>query len=316
MTREPGIGPRLERPGLVWHIVDGDPATFPLAPGEKITIGRDASNTIAIESTFVSKFHAAVHWRGGECLVEDLGSSNGTLVNDLPVRVSELKAGDEIEIGDQKFVLKELAAGKRSKRTGATGGDPNANKTVRLAITAVVTLVVMGTLLTMVAPSKNAKVGRSTVARRDVPVPARPAGAPEVASGPTLSALVDATRAKAAAGGVKVADALFDEAQARYTAGRLLEAHVLYDAARKEQPPHPLAAKRFARVGQDLERAIATHQAEAELSHGQLRYVDAAVEWEQVVLLTDGADPRHRDAEAALAEARERRPRAKTSASK
>ncbi len=311
MSREPRIATGLERPALVWDLGDGKPPTFLLSPGQKLTIGRDNTNGVVIESTFVSKFHAAVHWRGGECLVEDLGSANGTLVNGMPVRVHELGDGDVIEIGDQKFHVKDTATDKRARRfgSGKSASDPGAAKAVRLGLTAIVTLVGMTTLLTSLAPGRAATPKAPTVAPRDVVVPERPASAPTVASSTDLTALIDAVQRKAEGSGVAVADALFDEAQSRYTAGRLLEAHVLYDAAARNDPPHPLANRRFEQVGLDLERAIALHQAEAERSHAQLRYDDAGVEWEQVVQLTDEKDPRHGAATEALKRAKERRPK-------
>lgn len=311
MTREPRLGAGLERPALEWDLGDGKPPTFPLSPGQKLTIGRDAGNGIVIESSFVSKFHAAVHWRGDECLLEDLGSANGTLVNGVPVRVSELKDGDVIEVGDQTFRVKETATAKRARRPGSSAktADPGAAKAVRLGLTAIVTLVGMTTLLTSMLPSRASATKAPTYVRQEVVVPQRPATAPAVASSPDTTRLVAAVRAKAASSGVRESDALFDEAQTRYTAGRLLDAQVLYDAAAATEPPHPLAKQRLEQVGADLERAIAIHQAEAERSHAQLRYEDAAIEWEQVVQLTDERDPRHADASTALARARERRPK-------
>lgn len=311
MSREPRVAAGLERPALVWDLGDGKPPTFVLSPGQKLTIGRDATNGVVIDSSFVSKFHAAVHWRGGECLVEDLGSANGTLVNSMPVRVHELREGDVIEIGDQKFHLKDTATDKRARRFGVakSSSDPGGAKAVRLGLTAVVTLVGMTTLLTSLAPGRAAAPKASTVVRRDVVVPERPASAPAVASSVDLTLLIDSVQRKAVSAGVAVPDALFDEAQSRYTAGRLLEAHVLYDAASRSQPPHPLAKRRFEQVSMDLERTIAVHQAEGERALALLRYDDAAVEWEQVLQLTDDKDPRHGAAIEALKRAKDRRPK-------
>ncbi len=63
-------------------------------------LGRAATNTIVIAEPFASNEHALVAWRGGQWWLEDLKSSNGTLLNG--VRIQEptvLSAGDVIGFG-------------------------------------------------------------------------------------------------------------------------------------------------------------------------------------------------------------------------
>lgn len=57
-----------------------------LFPLEAVThIGRDAENTVMIPDQRVSGRHARLVQRGGQWWVEDLGSTNGTLLNGAPV---------------------------------------------------------------------------------------------------------------------------------------------------------------------------------------------------------------------------------------
>ena len=64
-----------------------------------VTIGRDPSNTIVLPDNWVSRAHARIIQEGEECLIEDLGSANGTRVNSRYVTRQVLKAGDMIALG-------------------------------------------------------------------------------------------------------------------------------------------------------------------------------------------------------------------------
>ncbi|MGH2710663.1 MAG: FHA domain-containing protein FhaB/FipA [Actinomycetota bacterium] len=65
-----------------------------------LEIGRDASCQIRPEDTYLSQKHARVFNRNGSWVVEDLGSTNGTYLNQQKVTVpSQLSPGDRIRIG-------------------------------------------------------------------------------------------------------------------------------------------------------------------------------------------------------------------------
>jgi len=64
-----------------------------------VLIGRDSSNTITLPDKKVSRKHASISPQGSEFLIEDLGSANGTMVNNRPVRQQILKPGDEVRMG-------------------------------------------------------------------------------------------------------------------------------------------------------------------------------------------------------------------------
>ncbi len=68
------------------------------------TLGRSPANTIVVPDTFASAEHALISWRGGQWWLEDLGSRNGTQINDVSVTApTVLSAGDVVSIGQVKL---------------------------------------------------------------------------------------------------------------------------------------------------------------------------------------------------------------------
>jgi diguanylate cyclase (GGDEF)-like protein len=75
---------------------------FPLTQDE-ITIGRDASNTIVLDSDNVSRRHCRVWWQKGALMAADQGSTNGTYLNDAEIKEQALRNGDLIKVGSHIF---------------------------------------------------------------------------------------------------------------------------------------------------------------------------------------------------------------------
>lgn len=72
--------------------------------GRAITIGRASGCGVVLKDSFASQEHARVYAANGEIFVEDLGSTNGTNVNDKPVtKAAVLRQGDRIQIGETVF---------------------------------------------------------------------------------------------------------------------------------------------------------------------------------------------------------------------
>jgi pSer/pThr/pTyr-binding forkhead associated (FHA) protein len=73
--------------------------TFDL--GDELTVGRAIGCGVSLpDDTFVSTLHARVFRRDGSLYVEDLGSTNGTFVNDRPVTGTvAIRRGDRLQIG-------------------------------------------------------------------------------------------------------------------------------------------------------------------------------------------------------------------------
>lgn len=78
-----------------------------------IGIGRRSTNDIHLDNLAVSGDHAMIVKMAGDFYIEDLASTNGTLVNDEFVKKQLLKNGDVIELG--KYQLKyidDVASGR------------------------------------------------------------------------------------------------------------------------------------------------------------------------------------------------------------
>lgn len=70
------------------------------------TIGRDLGCSIVVDDPFASGHHAALTYRGRAWYLEDLGSTNGTLLNGLPVTApTSLGFGDVVQVGEVTFRL-------------------------------------------------------------------------------------------------------------------------------------------------------------------------------------------------------------------
>lgn len=74
---------------------------------ERMTIGRRPHNDIVLVHSSVSGEHAVVVTRAGEVVVEDVGSTNGILVNGRRVERQRLVDGDIVSIS--KFELRFVA---------------------------------------------------------------------------------------------------------------------------------------------------------------------------------------------------------------
>jgi len=66
---------------------------------ERLVIGRGRKADLALAEATISRAHAAIGFDGQAFYVEDLGSTNGTLVNGSRVSKQPLKSEDEIQMG-------------------------------------------------------------------------------------------------------------------------------------------------------------------------------------------------------------------------
>ncbi len=108
-TAAPEAPVRREKAAKHELVIVGPPArvgeAFPV--GEELTVGRGAGCAVVLaEDTFVSQVHARVFTRGGDAYVEDLGSTNGTLLNgELLVEPVRLRRGDRVQFGETVMEL-------------------------------------------------------------------------------------------------------------------------------------------------------------------------------------------------------------------
>jgi diguanylate cyclase (GGDEF)-like protein len=71
---------------------------------EEFTIGRDVTNSIVVDLDNVSRSHAKITTRQGRTYVQDLGSTNGTYLNDEEVlEETPLRSGDLVKVGGSIF---------------------------------------------------------------------------------------------------------------------------------------------------------------------------------------------------------------------
>jgi hypothetical protein len=73
---------------------------FELSPMRRIAVGRHESNDLQLVSRTVSHFHAEIIHEGEEIVLRDLGSTNGTHVNDQRISEARLKTEDRLRIGN------------------------------------------------------------------------------------------------------------------------------------------------------------------------------------------------------------------------
>lgn len=292
----------LEKPFIVVSGPGGS-SEVALSPGTPITVGRDAASDIVLASPVVSKHHAVIRYAGGECVVEDLESANGTLVNGQPIAVSVVHVGDRVQIGDFSLEVVDRGAGRRGRAGKSEAAQ--SSKVIRLGITALATMVVMLVLMLLMMPAEEEPAGgalrRADAGERTL-LPPTPIATPDAAIvGPVLA------RAKVA--GVGETDALFDEGSLQLRVGRLREAVHLLSAVLAREPGNQAAASRLSEARTALEEEVERRLAEAEVAFGQLRFNDAILDWEGVQSLVEPTDPRYATAAASVARARERMPR-------
>jgi hypothetical protein len=86
-----------------------------------ITIGRRPNNDIHIDNLAVSGSHAVVRTIGSDSFLEDLDSTNGTIVNGKPIKKHILQHGDVIELG--KYQLKYVNEATINAAAGGSTAD-------------------------------------------------------------------------------------------------------------------------------------------------------------------------------------------------
>lgn len=277
---------------LVLQTPDGQEAVYALEQGRTVTLGRDAANTIVLASQFVSKRHALVAWTPRGVRIEDQDSANGIVVNGLTVHAAQLSSGDVIQLGDQRIVFEMdgQASAPAVAQAAAPGGG---NKGLRLALVAVLTLLVMGLVLTAaylfvlapaaIAPaSASATSGTATLAE-DTTTPIEPFDSPQA----------KAVEAQALAAKDRPVDWLYDEGQLAHKNGRLVDAYRLLNGALLRDRAHQPSERLLRRVMGERNLRLRSFESAARRAEEEMKFDEAARQWEQVQALTLESEALH-----------------------
>ncbi|MDO8890438.1 MAG: FHA domain-containing protein [Sulfurimicrobium sp.] len=99
--------------------LDGNVLGYHFLEKERFGIGRKPSNELHIDDSSVSKEHAVIVTVGNDQILEDLGSTNGTLVNGIKIKKHILQNNDAIDIGryQLRYINQKARPGVDSDRT-------------------------------------------------------------------------------------------------------------------------------------------------------------------------------------------------------
>lgn len=92
--------------------------------GSEATMGRSRQNDVILQDPMVSRVHAILMRKGGVTLLEDLGSHNGTYVNDERIHgVRQLHHGDRVGLGSTRIIFEDptLVADEPTQVTDRAG---------------------------------------------------------------------------------------------------------------------------------------------------------------------------------------------------
>ncbi len=103
----PKVKPRLTEIAVLSPVSGAINETIRLHDHETI-IGRDDAATATIPAADISRRHARIYRLGSDFVIEDLGSSNGTFIDDIEVASCVLRNGDTVRIGQHVFYFDRL----------------------------------------------------------------------------------------------------------------------------------------------------------------------------------------------------------------
>ncbi|HLP22718.1 MAG TPA: DUF3662 and FHA domain-containing protein [Microbacteriaceae bacterium] len=126
LTLSPGmlqVDSNMEQGDVDWTaVLDLGSSRVELKPG-RLIIGRGSDADLTIDDSGASRKHAAVEWDGHRARVRDLGSTNGTQLDGIPVSEAVLEPESVITIGRTRIVFRILASA--NGRPVQPGGDSN-----------------------------------------------------------------------------------------------------------------------------------------------------------------------------------------------
>jgi hypothetical protein len=136
-----------------------------------VRIGRVSKNDIVVDDPMVSRFHCRILFKeDGSLWVSDLGSSNQTAVNNVPIQEVQLKNGDRVTVGD---TVMRVSIGETKAPTAGESLPPPAvdlglspetaptsafrfSKQSLVILISLLTILFAGTATLVMLPSRNA----------------------------------------------------------------------------------------------------------------------------------------------------------------
>jgi two-component system cell cycle response regulator len=102
-------------------VVEGPDQGRSFALTAQSVIGRDPTASVHLSDEEVSRRHAIVSVGEGQVTIEDLGSFNGTHMNDSEIRdETELRIGDRVRVGRSVLELRELSGSEEPEHLKPT----------------------------------------------------------------------------------------------------------------------------------------------------------------------------------------------------
>lgn len=113
-------GKRITIPAAHLLTISGEGLMKAYQLEEANLLGRAKDNTLTLPESTISAYHARISCRDGTWWLEDLGSRNGTAINDVPVtEPAVITFGDEIHLGS---VIVRFCSGAIPVDLGAEDG--------------------------------------------------------------------------------------------------------------------------------------------------------------------------------------------------
>jgi pSer/pThr/pTyr-binding forkhead associated (FHA) protein len=92
-------------PAASLRVLSGLPQLRAFPVHDSVVIGRLPDCDVTLDDPSVSRRHARLRREGSRWTVEDLGSTNGVLLNGQPVTRTDVHDGDRLELGSVQLAF-------------------------------------------------------------------------------------------------------------------------------------------------------------------------------------------------------------------